>query len=131
MAAVVARATAGDPDDDGGGDGGVEAARLALGVYLHRLRAGIAAMTAALGGLDALVFTGGVGENAPAVRAGAVAGMAFLDAALDPAANEAAGAELAAGHDADVTGSGARARVLVVAAREEVEIARGVRARLG
>jgi acetate kinase len=136
MAAVVARATAGgrDRDRDGGagaGEDGVEAARLALGVYLHRLRAGIAAMAAALGGVDALVFTGGVGENAPAVRAAAVARLAFLGTALDAAANEAAGAELQAGRDADVTGPGARARVLVVAAREEVEIARGVRARLG
>ena len=43
-------------------------ARLALDVYVHRLRAGIGAMAAALGGLDALVFTGGVGENSPEVR---------------------------------------------------------------
>ena len=124
MAAVVARAAAGAAAGDG-------TARLALGVYLHRLRAGIAAMAAALGGLDAVVFTGGVGENAPAVRAGAVAGLAFLGAALDPGANDAAADELQAGRDADVTLAGARARVLVVAAREEVEIARGVRARLG
>ena len=45
---------------------GDEPAALAVGVYLHRLRASVAAMVAALGGLDVLVFTGGVGENAPA-----------------------------------------------------------------
>ena len=57
MRAILAAEAAGD-----------ETATLALGVYLHRLRASIAAMVAALGGLDVLVFTGGVGENAPAIR---------------------------------------------------------------
>jgi acetate kinase len=66
MRAVVAAADAGDGD-----------ARLALEVYLHRLRAGIAAMAASMGGLDALVFTGGVGENASTVRRLAVEGLAF------------------------------------------------------
>lgn len=53
-------------------------ARLALDVYVHRLRAGIAAMAASLGGLDTLVFTGGVGENAPEIRARACEGLEFL-----------------------------------------------------
>ncbi|HEY2326103.1 MAG TPA: acetate/propionate family kinase [Gaiellaceae bacterium] len=53
-------------------------AKLAFAVYIHRLRTGIAAMTAALGGIDALVFTGGVGENAPAVRDAACAGLEYL-----------------------------------------------------
>ena len=57
MRAILAAEAAGD-----------ETAALAIGVYLHRLRASIAAMVAALGGLDVLVFTGGVGENAPAIR---------------------------------------------------------------
>jgi acetate kinase len=51
-----------------------DAARLAVDVYVHRLRAGIGAMAAALGGVDALVFTGGVGENAPAIRTAATEG---------------------------------------------------------
>ena len=63
-------------------------ARLALDVYLHRLRAGIAAMAAALGGLDALVFTGGVGENAPEVRRLAAEGLGFLGLAVDRERNE-------------------------------------------
>ena len=118
MAAVVERTEAGD-----------DVAGLALAHYLHRLRAGIAAMTASLGGLDVLVFTGGVGENAPAVRASAVAGLPFLGVALDAEAN--ARADLDAGDGvADVGLAGAAARVLVVAAREDLEIARGVRALL-
>ena len=99
-----------------------DAAHLAVDVYLHRLRAGIGAMAAALGGVDALVFTGGVGENAAEVRARAVAGLGFLGAGLDPERNAAASG------DGDVSADGAAARVLVVAAREDLEIARQVRA---
>ena len=65
-------------------DGGDEQAQLALDVYLHRLRAGIGAMTTALGGIDALVFTGGVGERAPAIRAAAAEGLDYLGVRLDP-----------------------------------------------
>jgi acetate kinase len=110
MRAVVERAAGGDGD-----------AGLALGVYVHRLRAGIAAMAASLGGLDTLVFTGGVGENSAAVRAAAAGGLGFLGVALDPEAN------IGARPDVDVTGRGSRVRLLVIAAGEEVEIARGTR----
>ena len=103
-------------------------AALALDVYVHRLRAGIAAMAAALGGVDALVFTGGVGENVPFVRSEAVAGLAFLGLAVDEALNDEA---RPGDGDADVSSPGARARTLVVAAREDLEIARAVRAALG
>jgi acetate kinase len=96
-------------------------ARLALDVYLHRLRASIAAMTASLGGLDCLVFTGGVGENAPEVRSRAAAGLGYLGVAVDEAANEAASG------DADVSAADAAVRTLVIAAREDLEIARQVR----
>ena len=65
---------------------------LALDVYLHRLRAAIAAMAAALGGLDVLVFTGGVGERAAAVRAGAAGGLGFLGVEIDARRNDALGA---------------------------------------
>ena len=58
-------------------------ARLAFAVYIHRLRSGTAAMTAALGGLDALVFTGGVGENSPEVRDAACAGLEYLGVTAD------------------------------------------------
>jgi acetate kinase len=99
MRAVVAGADAGEVD-----------ARLALDVYLHRLRAGIAAMTAALGGIHALVFTGGVGENSPVVRAQAAIGLEYLGVAVDDVANNSARG------DADITASGAPVRTLVVTA---------------
>ncbi|HET8758850.1 MAG TPA: acetate/propionate family kinase [Solirubrobacteraceae bacterium] len=96
-------------------------ARLALDVYVHRLRAGIAAMAAAMGGLDVLAFTGGVGEHAPAVRAAAAAGLAFLGVALDEHRNAAATSDAAIGAD------GAAVRAVVVTAREDLEMASQVR----
>ncbi len=96
-------------------------AHRALAVYLHRLRAGIAAMAAAMGGLDALVFTGGVGEHAAPVRAGAAAGLGFLGVAVDVARN--AGAV----PDAELSRADAPVRTLLVAAREDAEIAAQVR----
>jgi acetate kinase len=111
-----------------GAGGGVADARLALDVYVHRLRAGIAAMAAALGGLDTLVFTGGVGENAPEVRAEAAAGLGFLGVDVDPALNQASGAP---GGDREIGRPGARVRSFVIAAREDIEIARQVRTTLG
>ena len=99
-------------------------ARLALDVYVHRLRAGIAAMVAALDGLDVLVFTGGIGEHAPDVRARTAAGLGFLGVRLDAQANAGATA------DAEIGAPGAPARALVVTAREDLEVARQVRALL-
>jgi acetate kinase len=99
-------------------------AQVALGVYLHRLRSGIASMAAALGGLDALVFTGGVGERAAAVRELTIDGLGFLGLAIDEERNRAAAG------DADVSGSRASAATVVLAAREDLEIARQVRALL-
>jgi acetate kinase len=99
----------------------VQRGGLALDVYLHRLRAHIAAMTAALGGLDALVFTGGVGERSPEVRAGAAEGLGFLGVAVDAQRNGRGDEEIGAGP----------VRVLVVEAREDLEIARGTRRVLG
>jgi acetate kinase len=100
---------------------GDEAARLAVEVYLHRLRAGIAAMAAALDGVDVLVFTGGVGERSAPIRARAAARLGFLGIVVDPAAN--ADPEL----DAEVGEPGAPVRTFVVEAREDLEIAREVR----
>ena len=107
-------------------DAGDERCRLALDVYLHRLRGGIAAMVAALDGVDVVVFTGGVGEGSSRVRAEVVAGLTFLGLSVDAAAND----DLEPGSDGDITGAGATAMCLVVAAREDVEIARQVRALL-
>jgi acetate kinase len=98
---------------------------LARDVYLHRLRAGIAAMAAALGGLDVLVFTGGVGEHAPTVREAAVGDLSFLGLGVDANAN--ARAET----DADISSADARAQTLVIHAREDLEMARQTESVLG
>ncbi|HEX5590732.1 MAG TPA: acetate/propionate family kinase [Candidatus Limnocylindrales bacterium] len=101
---------------------GDEAAALAIAVYLHRLTASIAAMAAAMDGLDVIVFTGGVGERSAPIRERAAAGLGFLGVALDAAKNtEVAG-------DAEIGRAGATVRAVVVVAREDLEIAREVRA---
>ncbi|MGO8960486.1 MAG: acetate/propionate family kinase [Streptosporangiaceae bacterium] len=100
---------------------GEPAARLAIEVYLHRLRRETAAMAAAMNGLDALVFTGGVGEHDPAIRAAAVAGLAFLGVSIESGRGDASA-------DAVISGDSAAAAVLVITAREDIEIARQARA---
>jgi acetate kinase len=107
-----------------GAEAGDEAALLALGVYLHRLRSSIAAMTASLGGLDAIVFTGGVGERSAAIRAMACDGLAYLGITLDTARNIGSDSEPA---DREIGAAGAPARALVIASREDVQIAGEVR----
>jgi acetate kinase len=105
-------------------DGGEARAQLALEVYARALRAGIAAMSAALGGLDALVFTGGVGEHSAEVRALAARGLGFLGVALDEARNRDAVP------DVELSAAGASVRTLALRAREDAEIARQTRALL-
>ncbi len=100
-------------------------AGLAIEVYVHRLRGSIAAMVAALGGVDALVFTGGVGEHAPEIRAAACTGLAFLGVAIDDNRN------VAACGDGEISAVGAGVRTLVLTAREDLEIARQVNSLLG
>ena len=107
-----------------GVDAGDGRCRLALDVYVHRLVAAAAAMAAAMGGLDALVFTGGVGEHAARVRADACEGLAFLGVALDPEANGEANG------DGLLSPRGARTAAILVRAREDLEITRQVRAAL-
>ena len=114
MASVLRAASAGD-----------SAAELAVDVYVHRLRAGVASMAAAMDGLDVLVFTGGVGENAPAIREMAARRLGFLGVELDPVSNSSYT------EDADISRAGAAVRTLVVHAREDIEIAREVRRLLG
>ncbi len=105
-------------------EGGDEPARLARDVYVHRLRAGIAAMAAALDGLDVLVFTGGVGEHSHEIRARAAAGLGFLGVAVDGARNQETQT------DGEIGAHGAQIRMLVLTAREDIEIARQVRGAL-
>jgi acetate kinase len=100
-------------------------AGLAVEVYLHRLRAGIASMAAAMDGLDAIAFTGGVGENAAPIRGRAADGLRFLGVQIDPEAN------VAALPDAEIGPANAQVRAFVIRSREDLEIARQVRSVLG
>jgi acetate kinase len=99
-------------------NGGNARARLAFEVYAHRLIREVGAMLAVLGGVNALVFTGGVGENCAPVRARVCDQLQFAGARLDPAKN--AQPKL----DQDVATSDSQVRVLVIRAEEEWEIAR-------
>jgi acetate kinase len=98
---------------------GAVPAQLALDMYVRRISAGVAAMTAALGGIDALAFTGGVGEHSAYVRERVCAQLAFLGVALAAEPN---------GADADraLSAPNAAVHVLVIKAREEFAIARDV-----
>ena len=107
---ILARAAAGDAQ-----------AELAREVYLHRLAASVAAMTAALGGLDALVFTGGVGENSAEIRSRAADRLGFLGVFVDNDRNGTGPT------DRDIGPPDAPVRVLVISAREDIEIAGQVR----
>jgi acetate kinase len=101
---------------------GEERARLALEVYLRSLRGQIAAMAAALGGVDAVAFTGGAGERSAELRESAVEGLEFLGLEIESSRNRTASG------DADVSAPRASVATLVLAAREDLEIARQVRA---
>jgi acetate kinase len=112
MREVLSRAAAGDK-------------RAALGrdVYLHRLRGAIAAMAASMDGLDALVFTGGVGEHSPEIRSRAAGGLGFLGVRLDEASNAATPDS----DDYEIGAVRAAVRTFVIAAREDKQIAAEVR----
>ena len=97
---------------------------LARDVYVHSLRAGIARMAASMEGVDAVVFTGGVGEHSSEIRSRAAAGLEFLGIRLDEHLNRRASG------DTDISAAGASVRVLVVEAREDLQMAREIRALL-
>jgi acetate kinase len=97
---------------------------LAFAVYAHRIAGSVASMAASLDGLDAIVFTAGVGENVPAVRAEVCSRLAFLGVELERELNEAATP------DAEVAAASSQVRVVVLRAREELMVARAVRALL-
>ena len=93
-------------------------AKLAFEIFVHRLKSGIGAMIAVLGGTDALVFTAGIGENSPEVRAAACANLGFLGLKLDPARNALSST------DQDISLPDSVVRVLIVRAQEDWAIAR-------
>jgi len=93
-------------------------AKLAFEIFVHRLQAGIGAMIAMLGEVDALVFSAGIGENSPEVRAAACANLGFLGLKLDPAKNTQSLP------DHDISQPDSAVRVLIVRAQEDWAIAR-------
>jgi acetate kinase len=98
---------------------GDAAAELALAVYAHRIRGYIGNYAAQLGGLDALVFTAGVGENGVHLRARVLAGLEFLGISVDPARNASPSKQARY-----VSPEGSPVAVLVIPTNEELEIAR-------
>ena len=96
-------------------------ARLAIDVYVHRIRQTVGAMAATLGGVDALVFTAGVGEHAAEIRAQVCENLGHLGLALDHTANDVCHP------DADVALPASIGRILVIATREDVTIVRETR----
>lgn len=112
--AVLRAAESGDPEAD-----------LALDVWAHRARAHVAAMAAAMGGIDVLAFSGGVGEHLPALRQRLVGRLGFLGLALDPDRNARTD-----GGDAEISAASCAAATVVVSAREDRVVAGQVRALL-
>lgn len=101
-------------------DGGNEKATLALDVFSYRLAKYVAALAVPLGGLDTLVFTGGIGENSQPIRARVLAHLAYLGFELDAAANE----RTVRGEGGPITTASSRVVALVVPTDEELVIAR-------
>jgi acetate kinase len=100
-------------------------ARLAFEIFIHRLCAGIAAMTASLSGVDVLVFTGGIGENSAEVRQAAGERLRFLGIDIDEMRNSSAHL------DREISSNDARTRVLVIRAQEDWAIAQQCQRMLG
>lgn len=98
---------------------GNERARLAVNMFCYRLKKYVAAYAAVMGGADAVIFTGGIGENAPAVRARSVAGLDFMGIRVDEGRNAAG-----VGREAEISPDGAATKVLVIPTNEELIIAR-------
>jgi len=100
-------------------------ARLAVEVYVHRIRQTVGAMAATLGGVDALVFTAGVGEHAPEIRKRVCENLNYLGLELDRTANETCQP------DVDVALPASAARIRVIATREDLTIMRETRQLVG
>ncbi|MCC5956859.1 MAG: acetate/propionate family kinase [Natronohydrobacter sp.] len=113
MRDVEARAAEGDA-----------AAQLAINIYAYRARKYIGAYAAAMGGLDALVFTGGIGENSPSMRRRICDGLDFLGIRLDHDRNQAV--DLTGRAAPQIQAYGARVNVLVTETAEQLMIAREV-----
>jgi acetate kinase len=98
---------------------GHEGARLAISIFCYRVKKYVAAYAGVMGGVDAVIFTGGIGEHAPRIRAGSLAGLEFMGVRLDEGRNAAA-----VGKEADISADDATVRTLVIPTNEELIIAR-------
>lgn len=96
---------------------GDERCRIAIEIFCYRVRKTIGEYAAVMGGLDAVIFTGGIGENAPEVRAKATEGLEFLGILMDDCRN------LMGRTDSDISAPDARVHILVVHTDEEIAIA--------
>ncbi len=97
---------------------GHERAKLAFDIYIHRLQSGIGAMVAVLGGVDAVIFTAGVGENSSEVRTATCENFGYLGLKLDPDKN------VQSSSDQDIATAASSVRVLKIHAQEDWAIAR-------
>jgi acetate kinase len=97
---------------------GNERAKLAFDIYIHRLQSGIGAMIAVLGGIDALIFTAGVGENSPEVRAATCANLEYAGLMLASEKNAQSPPDQA------ISTADSPGHILIIEAQEDWEIAR-------
>ena len=104
-------------------DAGNERAKLATEMLAYQIKKYVGSYAAAMGGLDCLVFTGGIGENDNRVRASVCENMGFLGISVDPAKNQQRTSDIL-----DISGKGSRVKVLVVCTNEELMIARDTKA---
>jgi acetate kinase len=104
---------------------GVPRAVLARDHFIHDARRAVGAMLGVLGGVDAIVFTGGIGENQASIRAGIAAALAGLSLELDPDLNGPTEADI------DVAASASPVRALVIHAREDLMVLADIRRLLG
>ena len=97
---------------------GSERAQLAFDMFIHRLRSGVGSMIAALNGVDAIVFTGGIGENSAEVREAVSTSFAFFGLGIDTKKNTHVHS------DGDIAAADSKIRFLVIRAQEDWAIAR-------
>lgn len=105
-------------DIEAGAEAGNERARLALEIFCYRGKKYIGAYAAAMGGLDAVVFTAGIGEHSPTIRSMMCRDLEFLGIKIDPEKNESFTGE------GDISAGDAGPRILVIPTNEELAIAR-------
>lgn len=105
-------------DVEAAAEAGNEDAKNAVNSYCYQIKKQIGAYAAAMGGVDAVAFAGGIGENSSLVRRETLAGLEFLGISLDETKNESAKP------DCELTGAGSRARIFAIATNEEIVVAR-------